>query len=50
MILDEPSSGLDPEAEAEIHTPDPAHHGPTAIPNPWTVTSPLLPSTTGVEA
>ena len=24
---------------------DPAHHLPTAIPNPWTVTSPLLPST-----
>jgi phospholipase C len=29
---------------------DPARHLPTAIPNPWTVTSPLLPSTTGVNA
>jgi len=28
----------------------PARHLPTAIPNPWTVTSPLLPSTTGVNA
>ena len=29
---------------------DPARHLPTASPNPWTVTSPLLPSTTGVNA
>ena len=29
---------------------DPAPHAPTAGANPWTVTSPLLPSTTGVHA
>ena len=29
---------------------DPAHHWSTAIPNPWIVTSPLLPSTPGVQA